>query len=161
MKSAPWTKILTARHHAPLPPPAWFKSSRYSPRVGGMTSWSRRQLRLAIPGQSRNCKSLDRHSRTSVKRLRAQPIAIARGDRPGEACAGFGEEGALARRRPDRNASADRRQERQGSGRQAIRTTRRPTETSGLTLADTTLSPPGYQLDNWCGSRLGGNVETY
>src|SRR6201987_4739034 len=73
---------LTARHHAPLPPPAWFKSSRYSTRVGGMTSWSRRQLRLASPGQSRNCKSLDRHSRTSVKRLRAQPIAIARGDRP-------------------------------------------------------------------------------
>jgi hypothetical protein len=57
--------------------------SRYSPRAGGMMSWSRRQLRLANPGQSRNCRSLDRHSRTSVKRLLAQPIAIASGARPG------------------------------------------------------------------------------
>jgi hypothetical protein len=45
------------------------------PRIGGMVSSSRRQLRLAISAQSRKRRSLERQSRTSVKRLASQPTA--------------------------------------------------------------------------------------
>src|SRR6516225_3736523 len=48
-----------------------------------MIGCSRLQLRLAISAQSRNWRSLERHSLTSVNRLASQPTAIALADSPG------------------------------------------------------------------------------
>src|ERR1700740_149076 len=53
------------------------------PRIGGIVSCSRLQLRLAISAQSRKRRSLERQSRTSVNRLASQPTAIALADSPG------------------------------------------------------------------------------
>ena len=47
------------------------------PRIGGITTWSRRQARRSISSQARNCRSLLMQIRTSLSRVRLQVTAIA------------------------------------------------------------------------------------
>src|SRR6202163_2365057 len=53
------------------------------PRIGGITTWSRRQPRRSISSQARNCRSLLRQIRTSLSRVRLQVTDIAALLRPG------------------------------------------------------------------------------
>src|ERR1700688_4384566 len=55
----------------------------YPPRIGGITTWSRRQPRRSISSQARNCRSLLRQILTSLSRVRLQVTAIAEALRPG------------------------------------------------------------------------------
>ena len=55
----------------------------YPPRIGGITTWSRRQARRSISSQARNCRSLLMQIRTSLSRVWSQVTAIAELLRPG------------------------------------------------------------------------------
>src|SRR5665213_1571094 len=51
--------------------------SDYPPRIGGIDTWSRRQLRRSISSQGWNCRSLPMQIRTSLSRVRLQVTPIA------------------------------------------------------------------------------------
>src|SRR3954451_17033285 len=53
------------------------------PRIGGISTWSRRQARRSISSQARNCRSLLRHTRTSESRRLSQVTEIAELLKPG------------------------------------------------------------------------------
>src|SRR3954452_15299521 len=53
------------------------------PRSGGISTWSRRQARRSISSQARNCRSLLRQIRTSLRRLLSQVVEIADALKPG------------------------------------------------------------------------------
>src|ERR1700737_4554753 len=55
----------------------------YPPRIGGISTWSRRQARRSISSQGRNCRSLLMQIRTSPSRALLQVTAIAELLRPG------------------------------------------------------------------------------
>src|SRR3984893_14125106 len=53
------------------------------PRIGGITTWSRRQARRSISSQARNCRSLLMQIRTSLSRVLLQVTDMAELLRPG------------------------------------------------------------------------------
>src|SRR3977135_4108780 len=53
------------------------------PRIGGISTWSRRQARRSVSSQERNCRSLLRQIRTSLRRLESQVTETAELLRPG------------------------------------------------------------------------------
>src|SRR3979411_742960 len=55
----------------------------HPPRTGGITTWARRQSRLSLSSQERNCRSLLMQIRTSLNRVLSQITDTAELLRPG------------------------------------------------------------------------------